>query len=855
MSEEEQEGNTSQEDRGGLDEERQVGRSSPDEQQTEATTERSENDEENVENASAVEDQQTEATTEQSENDEENAAAAEEQQSNNEGEQVKKSAATEDQRTEATTEQSENDDEKSAATEDQQTEATTEQSENDGEKSAATEDQQTEATTEQSENDGEKSEAAEELQADGSNNEREQVEKSAAAEEPQTGQTNNDEGNGKTSADEQQADAPTEQVEKPKASDEQQAGQSNNEGEIGGPAVEQQQSDAPTEQANKDEGNVGQSTAPGTMAEDEKSVAEVSDLPPGAVTVAEQEDTPHVTDANLQTDDGAVHKVPVEIERACQEKDFLGGYRHKLLGTEYHHAAAQTRPRRRPDRGVVVFSRDMQTVDLISEPQQCPSSVTTQMTSVGCYISNLTDKLLSPRGYITADEYHSTRLNAVIRLQAHIRRWLSTRAVERLRRQRDRRLAWMDLQERRRREEREEQMQDSRNRWSQPQKREDLNLLYHALEKWRSDKEHQINTTLRGSERKAALCSLLEQETQYIATIGRHGIAIRSNNYNKAVRKFLDKSSTPHQWRAADGRLIEMDTPDTIRARELGDLYDCVAMSPISQEQRLDILLCLKQTVEEHPCQLTRDIVELLHREEDLMRRQVKSTNLEGLRKRLSTLFLQFIRTPGFNPEVAKHLKVPKSPSMLKNDVFLCHGCQRYLCSSQFRSCAKAHLGRRCLDCTRLRNIAGSRDDFSCYKNMLKRLRDNELVLNKDNTIPFLLQVEDLQYLVEVIWGARSALSACSDPYSLALVRWERHKDWSPWNCLLLSKEEVAAHLQVEDVHKVYDAPVIHSVEHKHLLARRQYNQIPTMVTQAPKATIAKYGKLFASGRIKGKTN
>ncbi|XP_061898951.1 IQ and ubiquitin-like domain-containing protein isoform X1 [Entelurus aequoreus] len=855
MSEEEQEGNTSQVERAGLDEERQVGRSSPGEQQTEATTEQSDNDEGNVQNASAV---------------------AEEQQSdgsNNEGERV----------------------ENSATTEDQQTEATTEQSENDEEKSATTEDQQTEATTEQSENDEEKSEAAEELQADGSNNEGEQVEKSAAAEEPQTGQTNNEEGNAKTSADEQQADAPTERpatdeehVEKPTASDEQQAGQSNNEGENGGAAVEQQpdapteqqpdapteqqpdapteqQPDAPTEQANKDEGNVEQSTAPGAMAEDEKSVAEVGDLPPGAVTVettssdprnpaAEQEDTPHVTDANLQTDDGAVHKVPVEIERACQEKDFLGGYRHKLLGTEYHHAAAQTPRTRRPDRGVVVFSRDTQTGDLISEPQQCPSSVTTQMTSVGCYISNLTDKLLSPRGYVTADEYHSTRLDAVIRLQAHTRRWLSTRAVDRLRRQRDRRLAWMDLQERRRREEREEQMQDSRNRWSQPQKREDLNLLYHALEKWRSDKEHQINTTLRGSERKAALCSLLEQETQYIATIGRHGIAIRSNNYNKAVRKFLDKSSTPHQWRAADGRLIEMDTPDTIRARELGDLYDCVAMSPISQEQRLDILLCLKQTVEEHPCQLTRDIVELLHREEDLMRRQVKSTNLEGLRKRLSTLFLQFIRTPGFNPEVAKHLKVPKSPSMLKNDVFLCHGCQRYLCSSQFRSCAKAHLGRRCLDCTRLRNIAGSRDDFSCYKNMLKRLRDSELVLNKDNTIPFLLQVEDLQYLVEVIWGARSALSACNDAFSLALVRWERHKDWSPWNCVLLSKEEVAAHLQVEDVHKVYDAPVIHGVEHKHLLARRQYNQIPTMVTQAPKATIAKYGKLFASGRIKGKT-
>ncbi|XP_077374098.1 IQ motif and ubiquitin-like domain-containing protein, partial [Festucalex cinctus] len=363
-----------------------------------------------------------------------------------------------------------------------------------------------------------------------------------------------------------------------------------------------------------------------------------------------------------------------------------------------------------------------------------------------------------------------------------------------------------------------------------------------VTEEWRSDKERQINATLRGAERKAALCSLLEQETRYIATIGRHGIAIASSNYDKSVRKFLDKSSEPHRWRAADGRLIEMDTPDTIRARELGDLYDCVAMSPVGYQQRLHVLLCLKSTVEEHPCPLTREILELIGREEDLMRRQVKEANLEGLRKRLCTYFLQFIRTPGFNPEVAKHLKVPASPSQLRNDVFLCHGCQRYLGSSRFGSCARAHLSRRCLDCARLRNVAGARDDFSCFKSILKRLRDAELLLNKDNVVPFILQVEDIQYLVEVIWGSRSALSGSSDLFSLVLVRWDRSKDWSPWNCVLLCKDETDAHLLVDDLLKVYDVPVVRSVEHKHLLARRHFNQIPGMAANSAKAAADKRG-------------
>ncbi|XP_061697099.1 IQ and ubiquitin-like domain-containing protein [Syngnathoides biaculeatus] len=544
---------------------------------------------------------------------------------------------------------------------------------------------------------------------------------------------------------------------------------------------------------------------------------------------SEREDGQNVINVSLLTDDGA----PGESEHPRPRKPFLGGYRHKLTGAEYHHAAAQTPRRARPGRGVDIVSRDTQTAEQVLQTQQCASSVTTQMTSVGCYISNLKDKLLSPGRYVTADEYHHARLDAVIRLQAHTRRWLSCRAVERLRRERDRRLAWMDLQERRRHEERAEQQRDSHQRWTRPRKKDDLDLLYNALEKWKSDKERQINATLRGAERKAALRSLLEQETQYVATIGRHGVAIRSDNYNKAVRRFLDKSSTPHQWRAADGRLIEMDTPDTIRARQLGDLYDCVAMAPVSREQRMDILLCLVQIMAAHPCQLTRDIVELVYREMDLMRRHVKAANLEGLRKRLSTLFLQFIRTPGFNPEVAKHLKVPQSTSQLRNDVFLCHGCQRYLGSAHFRSCARSHLGRRCLDCGRLKNVAGGRDDFSCYKTILKRLRDGELLLNKDNAIPFMLQVEDIQYLVEVVWGARSALSGSSDLFGLVLVRWERHEDWSPWNCVLLSKDETDAHLQVEDVRKVYDLPVIRSIEHKHMLARRHYNQIPAMIAVA----------------------
>lgn len=63
-------------------------------------------------------------------------------------------------------------------------------------------------------------------------------------------------------------------------------------------------------------------------------------------------------------------------------------------------------------------------------------------------------------------------------------------------------------------------------------------------------------------------------------------------------------------------------------------------------------------TGQEHDCQLSRDIVDLIDREVDLMTRGLRAASLEGLRKRISTLFLQYIKTPAFNPAVAKLLRV-----------------------------------------------------------------------------------------------------------------------------------------------------------------------------------------------------
>lgn len=117
--------------------------------------------------------------------------------------------------------------------------------------------------------------------------------------------------------------------------------------------------------------------------------------------------------------------------------------------------------------------------------------------------------------------------------------------------------------------------------------------------------------------------------------------------------------------------------------------------------------------MQEHDCKLTREIVELVDREADLLVRGLKVESLRGknilqisetavtvilcsgLRKRISSLFMQYCKTPLFNPEAAKHIKVPQDPSTLCTNVYYCRSCAQYLPSTDFELSANSRLHDR----------------------------------------------------------------------------------------------------------------------------------------------------------------
>lgn len=168
----------------------------------------------------------------------------------------------------------------------------------------------------------------------------------------------------------------------------------------------------------------------------------------------------------------------------------------------------------------------------------------------------------------------------------------------------------------------------------------------------------------------------------------------------------------------------------------------------------------------------------------------------------------------------------------MKSDTLLCRSCHRFQLAARFNLPAGCQRISRCRACAALEHVSRTRRDVCSYKKLLLRLRAEEQRLGGDATITFLLQVlpapaawrlvgassrscvclqeEDVRYLLEDVWTFCSAKES-SDLDRLDLVRWDRRRAWSPWNCLLLPREETSSHLQVPDLQQVGPHPHHHA--------------------------------------------
>lgn len=365
----------------------------------------------------------------------------------------------------------------------------------------------------------------------------------------------------------------------------------------------------------------------------------------------------HVTDSR-----GQEKLVIVHVQRPVLEKPYLGGFRNKSSGSTYHHAVTQTAPVPKRDLHQIRFHREVQTYEYRTRSTQCKRDNGTQMPKAGLHISTNGDREMTPRRpYFSSADKAALQLEHAVIIQCHARGMFARRRARQLRKDRSERQEIEQREAERRRLEAELRHKREIERRMHPRTFEDFNVLRKELELWRLNESKRIaGACFDEATRREAQRELLHKETKLLQTIDKLKIQAHQQNRDAKIKRKLESMAKPKVWAQTDGETTTVHTPFSTRAKELMDLYSGLRLPLLTVDERLDVLLHVKWTVKEFDCNLTREIVDLIDREADMLNRGRPEKSFAGLRRRLANLFLQFAETPEFNPEAMRFQKVSR---------------------------------------------------------------------------------------------------------------------------------------------------------------------------------------------------
>jgi len=363
---------------------------------------------------------------------------------------------------------------------------------------------------------------------------------------------------------------------------------------------------------------------------------------------------------------------PVAIVKQAEGtvKPYLGGYRDKRNGKIYHHGFTQTPT----DRKVKVKdtthlrSRDTQTYEVRTLSVQPYRETGTQMERVDVSIDAKRDKVLMTKSYFTSEKLLILKQKMAVFLQRCWRGYVARCRAHRVRlrnlelqlkEEEDKKIAYEIEMEKR-----EMDMQRRLN----PKSNSDFASLFNEMDTWRRMEVAKVKaSTAPGEERRKALAAVLDDETKALQSIQRLKSQAQKQMYEEKTQQMLEEMAKPQKWQLSSGDVALVQTPETVRAKELLDLFMALGAPSLSTDERLDVLLHVKWTVKEFDCQITRDIAELIDREADLLNRGRPARSMEKLRIRLSNMFLQFIEDPKFNKRAAQFVGITPQPLLTTN--------------------------------------------------------------------------------------------------------------------------------------------------------------------------------------------
>lgn len=548
------------------------------------------------------------------------------------------------------------------------------------------------------------------------------------------------------------------------------------------------------------------------------------------VVVNTSSETPPILQENIVPDIITVHiedgenlkEITVEIEDRRIPKPYLGGYRHIESEIEFHHATTQSGPKFPKVEPYNTYHRDTQTIQTRNRLIEQAYSRATQMSNEQCYIPTVTDKILTSKKYETAQQ-RTRRLDIagkVRTIQRYFRAWKMKKALKDLSAEYQRRLKNMTDEQRELDEELKMQKVREINAKTFPRTRDDFSMLYSMVDRWKKSQINRISRNCSGAAKLAEFYLLLNKEIEMLASIEKHRQQIKREMKDIELMKFFKDISDPVRWKGYKGIKVAMDTIETQKGQEYKHIFYDACNHQTSIEERLQFIKNLRDSLKNHNCSLANELVNLLTREEQLLQHSVQENTLDMLRKRIEQLLLKHMQTPECNEGVTKRLMKLKQKEYETNANY-CPRCNQIKSNKDFPPVNSRNLAiKSCMSCTWYDRVQEPWYEVAPYRLMLRQIRRDERKRNNITSISFIIQEKDIHYIVDRIWHSRSIISENSNINELRLCRWNKEEEWSPWNTMLITAEEITSHLKVVNLEDVYDEDFRVAVMDKNLLGR-----------------------------------
>ena len=359
----------------------------------------------------------------------------------------------------------------------------------------------------------------------------------------------------------------------------------------------------------------------------------------------------------------------IVVTRSIIKRTFMGGFRDKRTGVIYLNSATQIFIPKKRQNNENKITRDTQTHGR-TKTCQTQRDGWTQMQRRDLLLSTQFDRVIYAKPYFSAEKVLNIQIQKAIKIQTQFRAWKARRTSEFLKSVKLKREEKLYKEEEERQLIKQLQINKDKNRRTHPRTKDDFQLLYSDIEAWRKQESKLSCENI--NEQNMHKTQLLLKETCLLKIVSQMETDAKKLHKSNIIKKDLDSITEGKRMQFNSGLSVIVETPFTKRAKELKSLYNSLqSVALMETTDRLNVLSCVKETVREMNCPLTRELTSLIDREIDLIGRNRPHSALHGLRKRIESLFLLFITTPEFNPEAGRIQRVPneyKDRSLVKLD-------------------------------------------------------------------------------------------------------------------------------------------------------------------------------------------